>query len=167
MSDLILMIRFIFASDTCRVSKYNHASLKMQKSEFQWFRPVICLSNSNSKVNFHMKMMFLHQTLQATNRVSIGGSQNKICEIAKLTLGPYFEIFWLCTGPVNQNWVSQQLVPFNMLNQISEKSYTWNNVILSVSDEVAENVQNVRQAYLGSFCLWHLRLSISYMYMKI
>ncbi len=39
----------------------------------------------------------------------------KTFEISKLTLGLYFEIFWLCI-PITQNPVFRQLVPFDMLS---------------------------------------------------
>ncbi len=47
----------------------------------------------NSDVYFYMKTLFLHQTLQVTLRLSI--EDVKICEISKLTLGQYFEIYYL------------------------------------------------------------------------
>ena len=40
-----------------------------------------------------MKTLFFHQILQVTLRISIEDSE--VCEILKLTLGLYFEIFWV------------------------------------------------------------------------
>ena len=48
-----------------------------------------------------MKILFLHQIL-SSNLESISIEGSKICEISKLTLGPYFEIF-LTLQPLTQN----------------------------------------------------------------
>ncbi len=62
-----------------------------------------------------MKTLFLlHKQLK--DLVSIEDS--KIREISQSTLGPYFEIFWLCI-PITENPVFRQLVSFDMLSHIS------------------------------------------------
>ena len=61
----------------------------------------------NSEVNFDMKTLFLHQI-----HLRLTIEDSKVCEISKLTLGLYFEIFWLCI-PIIQNLVFRQLVPFD------------------------------------------------------
>ena len=53
---------------------------------------------NKSKSIFSWKTLFLSPIFQATSRVSIEEFEDfKICDISKLTLGPYFEIFWLWT----------------------------------------------------------------------
>ena len=52
---------------------------------------------------------------------------SKICDISKLTLGPYFEIFWLFTS-LFKNQVLQQLVPFDMLSHIIWFCDSWDSL---------------------------------------
>ncbi len=56
---------------------------------------------------------------QATLRGS--NEDFKVCEISKPTLGPHFEIVWLC-DLVTQNPVFQQMAPLDMLSHIY---YVW------------------------------------------
>ncbi len=58
------------------------------------------LYDSNSKVHFTWKSCCFYFKYCKQFRESSSNLENKywrLCEISKLTMGPYFEIFWLCT----------------------------------------------------------------------
>ncbi len=90
-----------------------------EKKALKFWESGICMRTIVNQSPFYMKMLFLGQIFQVTERVRI--EYSKIYDISKFTLEPYF---WLSTR-VAQNHVFQQLVSLDMLSHI----YTLCNIM--------------------------------------
>ncbi len=94
----------------------DHWKVDFEKNSLKsWDLGRVWVYNINSKVTLlHENTVLLSNPLR--NLGSIEDSE--ICDNLKSTLGPYFEIFWLCSTLITQNEVFWQLVPFDMLSHI-------------------------------------------------
>ena len=73
-----------------------------------------------------------------SSHLKVSIEDSKISEISKFNLGSYFEIFGI---HITQNWVSQQLVPFDMLSHIMNMHTMLNyNETFKYKLDMAQNI---------------------------